>query len=114
MASGSLAREARRRAGITQSELATRVGTTQSAVARLEANRSEPSLERLARIARACDLELVPTLRPADDSDWSVASVNLQLTVDERIRQHQSALRFAHAGRDALRRQRAGESGDRA
>ena len=47
-------------------------------------------------------------LLPADDSDWSVASANLRLSVDDRVRQHQSALRFARAGRDALRRRRGG------
>ncbi|HEY5727341.1 MAG TPA: helix-turn-helix transcriptional regulator [Acidimicrobiia bacterium] len=102
MTAGSLAREARRRSGLTQAELARRIGTTQSAVARLESDRSATSLERLARIARACGLELVPTLRIADDSDWSVASTNLRLDVDARVRQHQAALRFASAGRAAL------------
>ncbi|MET0831886.1 MAG: helix-turn-helix transcriptional regulator [Acidimicrobiia bacterium] len=102
MTAGSLAREARRRSGLTQAELASRIGTTQSAVARLENDRSATSFDRLARIARACGLELVPTLRPADDSDWSVASANLRLDVDARVRQHQAALRFASAGRGAL------------
>jgi transcriptional regulator with XRE-family HTH domain len=101
MDGGQLAREARRRAGLTQAELAERIGTTQSAVARLERGRTDPSVERLGRIVRACDLELVPALRPADDSDWSVASANLLLDVDDRVRQHQAALRFARAGRAA-------------
>ena len=108
MAAGSLAREARRRAGLTQAELGRRVGTTQSAVARLERGGTEPSLERLGRIARACGLDLVPTLRPADDSDWSVARANLRLDVDARVRQHAAALRFARAGRAALERRRGG------
>jgi transcriptional regulator with XRE-family HTH domain len=101
MKAGSLVQEARRRAGLSQAELAERIGTTQSAVARLERGRSAPSAERLARIVRACGLELVPSLRPADDSDWSVASANLRLDVDARVRQHRAALRFATAGRRA-------------
>jgi transcriptional regulator with XRE-family HTH domain len=104
MTTGSLAREARRRAGLTQAELAARLGTTQSALARLENDRSATSLDRLARIARTCGLELVPTFRRADDSDWSVASANLRLDVDARIRQHQAALRFVAAGRKAVGR----------
>jgi hypothetical protein len=103
---GSLVKEARRRGGLTQAELAARIGTTQSAVARLEGGGSAPSLERLSRISRACGLELVPTLLPRDDSDWSVASQNLRLDVDDRVRQHQAALRFARAGRVAARRAR--------
>jgi transcriptional regulator with XRE-family HTH domain len=108
MRSGWLVREARRRGNLTQAELAARLGTTQSAVARLEGGGSAPSLERLGRIAGACGLELVPTLRPGDDSDWSVASANLRLDVDARVRQHQAALRFARAGRTARGGHRAG------
>jgi transcriptional regulator with XRE-family HTH domain len=106
--SGWLVREARRRGNLTQAELAARLGTTQSAVARLERGGSAPSLERLSRIARACGLELVPTLTPGDDSDWSVASANLRLDVDARVRQHQAALRFARDGRTARGRHRVG------
>jgi transcriptional regulator with XRE-family HTH domain len=102
MTAGSLAREGRRRAGLTQAELASRIGTTQSAVARLENDRAACSFERLARIARACGLELVPMLLTADDSDWSVASTNLRLDVDARVRQHQAVLRFSSAGRAAM------------
>jgi transcriptional regulator with XRE-family HTH domain len=101
-----LIREARRRAGLTQAELAERIGTTQSAIARLERGRSAPSAERLAWIVRACGLELVPTLQPADDSDWSLASANLRLDPDARVRQHQAALRFARAGRRAASERR--------
>jgi hypothetical protein len=102
MRGGTVVREARRRAGLTQADLARRVGTTQSAIARLERGRSEPDLERVAELARACGLELVPMLREADDSDWSLAVANLGLSVDERARQHRSVLRFAREGRAAL------------
>lgn len=104
MTGGTLVREARRRAGITQEELARRVGTTQSAVARLERGRTEPSVRRLRTLARACGLELGVSLTPVDDSDWGVALANLDLSVDERVRQHQAALRFARAGRESLER----------
>jgi transcriptional regulator with XRE-family HTH domain len=102
MRGGTIVREARRRAGLTQTELAARLGTTQSAVARLERGATEPSFERVAAAVRVCGLELVPHVRPADDSDWSVASGNLALTVDQRVRRHRSAVRFAEAGRRAL------------
>lgn len=103
-----MVKEARRRAELTQAQLAARIGTTQSAVARLERGDSSPSLARLTQIARACGLELVPTLRPADESDWSVASANLRLDVDTRVRQHQAALRFARAARKAAGGRRGG------
>ena len=99
-------REARRRAGITQAELARRVGTTQSAVARVERSRSDPSFERVRELVAACGLDLRWALEIPDDSTWSVALANLALDVDARVRQNERAVRFAHAGREALRRAR--------
>lgn len=48
-------REAR---GLSQRELAERVGTTQSAIARLEGGNISPSLPTLDKIAEALDVEL--------------------------------------------------------
>lgn len=101
---GALIREARRRAGLTQAELARRAGTTQSAIARVERGRSIPSLDHVRRLVWACGFDLQPRLSPADDSDWDVARSNLSLDVDARVRQHQAAMRFARAGRSAMRR----------
>lgn len=44
---------ARARAGLTQAELAEKMHTTQSTIARLESGRSLPSLRTLARYAEA-------------------------------------------------------------
>jgi transcriptional regulator with XRE-family HTH domain len=98
---GQLIREARRRARLTQAELGVRLGTTQSAIARLERGRTEPAFSRVVDAVRACGMDLVPRLVDVDDADWSVASTNLSLTPDERVRRHQRALRFAFAGRQA-------------
>ena len=57
-------RQARERVGLTQAELAARIGSTQPAVARLEAGGSTPSLRTLRRIAAALGFELVVELRP--------------------------------------------------
>jgi transcriptional regulator with XRE-family HTH domain len=102
MKGGLLVREARRRAGLSQAELARRTGTTQSAISRLENGDSGVSLESLRKMARACGFDIGLRLMPTDDSDWSVASGNLGVGVDERVRRHQAALRFARAGRKAL------------
>lgn len=102
MQARDLVKEARRRAGLTQRELADRLGTTQSAIARLERGGAAPSYERVADTVRACGMDLVPQLLPPDDADWSVASTNLALDPDARVRRHQAALRFAIAGRRAL------------
>ena len=56
-------RAARERSGMTQAELASRIGSTQPAIARLEAGGVTPSLETLRRIAAALGLELVVELR---------------------------------------------------
>ena len=45
--------KARRRAGLTQAELAERLGTIPSAVARLESGQRMPSIRMLLRIAKA-------------------------------------------------------------
>ena len=57
-------RRARERVGMTQAELASRIGSTQPAVARLEAGGVTPSLATLRRVAAALRLELVVDLRP--------------------------------------------------
>lgn len=44
---------ARRKAGLTQREVAERMGTTQSAVSRVESGTAEPSLDFVERYARA-------------------------------------------------------------
>jgi transcriptional regulator with XRE-family HTH domain len=45
--------EARTRAGLTQADVAQRMGTTQSAVARMESGRALPSLRTVERFAQA-------------------------------------------------------------
>lgn len=57
--------EARRAAGLTQAEIAARMGTTQSVVARLENARHMPTFDMVARyaaaIGRRVDVQLVPS-----------------------------------------------------
>jgi transcriptional regulator with XRE-family HTH domain len=45
--------ELRSRAGLTQEELARKMGTTQPVVARLESGRARPSMRTLERLAQA-------------------------------------------------------------
>ena len=56
---GSLIRDARRHKGLTQSELARSLGTSQSAVARIEQGQQNLSLDTLARIGESLDSEFV-------------------------------------------------------
>jgi ribosome-binding protein aMBF1 (putative translation factor) len=48
----------RDRAGLTQAELASRIGTTQSSIARIENGGSLPTVEILARLPRAMGISL--------------------------------------------------------
>jgi chemotaxis signal transduction protein/DNA-binding XRE family transcriptional regulator len=56
--------EARRRAGISQRELARRAGTSQAAVARIERARQSPSAATLRRLIAACGVDLQLDLPP--------------------------------------------------
>jgi transcriptional regulator with XRE-family HTH domain len=96
---GMLIREARRRAGVSQTELARRIGTTQSAIARLERGKTEPSLKRIQEILRALGLDLRVGIVPLDDSNWLDAQTNLRLGLDARVRQNQRILRAAREAR---------------
>lgn len=80
--------EARRRAQLTQRELAERAGTTQSSVARWESGRSEPSFANVVRLLRLCGFVLDVHLELYDDGlrdDWSQAQAVLRCTPDELV-----------------------------
>lgn len=49
---------ARESAGLTQAELARRMGTTQSAIAAIESGARTPTVDLLERLARACGARL--------------------------------------------------------
>lgn len=51
--------EARNKKGLTQEELAKRVGTKQSAIARLESGNTNPSITFLEKITKAVGSDLV-------------------------------------------------------
>jgi transcriptional regulator with XRE-family HTH domain len=93
MSPSEIVRLARRNADLTQSELAERLGTTQSAISRLESGRIQPSFETLERVASACgsavQLLLVRAEAPAPDLESDLA-----LTPDQRLRQLLRAVGF--------------------
>jgi transcriptional regulator with XRE-family HTH domain len=66
-----LAREliaARVRAGLTQEQLAQRMGTTQSAIARLESGQRMPGVRTLERLAEATGTRLVVRFERTGDA----------------------------------------------
>ena len=100
--SATVIRQARRRAGLTQGELAARAGTTQSAVARWERGASRPTVERLESLVAACGLELRLAVADVNPGDIAALRRNLALTVDERVARVVHLHRFVAAGRAAL------------
>jgi transcriptional regulator with XRE-family HTH domain len=64
---GSAVRAARRRAGVSQAELAERAGTSQPSIARLEKGRVSPTVITLDRIARALGSDLVIDFEPQSE-----------------------------------------------
>jgi len=58
--------EARRRAGLTQQQLARKMGTTQPVVARLESGSTSPSLRTLQRLAEATGSRLLISFEPRE------------------------------------------------
>jgi transcriptional regulator with XRE-family HTH domain len=85
MYGGDLVREARRRAGLTQRELAARAGTTQSSIARLETGQTNPSFDLVVRLIKLCGFRLDVFLDPYDDSDLAQAEALKLLRVEERL-----------------------------
>jgi predicted transcriptional regulator len=76
---------ARRRAGLSQRELADRAGVPQSTVARIERGVIDPRWSTVVRIIDACDEELVVTPRPGKGVDRTVIRELLKLTPRQRI-----------------------------
>lgn len=85
MLGSDLIREARRRRGLTQQELADRAGTTQSAVARWESGRTSPDLATVQRLVHLCGLQLEVAIVDPDDSDLAQAERLLRLAPGERL-----------------------------
>lgn len=73
MNGGDLIKEARRRAGLTQQQLADRMGTTQSVIARWESGRRSPTFLTAEKAIRECGLSLSARLVPFDDGPLGVA-----------------------------------------
>ena len=87
MTSGTLIRQARLRAGLSQVELSERSGKDRAQIARWERDVVQPSLETLRELLRACgfdlDLALVP-YEPDNRRDTQLRKA-LQRTPQERL-----------------------------
>jgi transcriptional regulator with XRE-family HTH domain len=100
---GKLVADARRRAGLTQAELAKRLAISQAAVAQLERADSNPRLATLDRALRATGVELVLATRPRRATvDESLIRQQLELKPAERLQgletMYEQARRLTSAG----------------
>lgn len=79
MTSGTLIREARLRAGLSQGELSERSGKDRAQIARWEHDVVQPSFETLRELVRACGFDLDLTLVPYDVDDQATARLRASL-----------------------------------
>lgn len=83
---GQLLRETRERHGLSQVQLATRAGTRQSAISRIEADKVSPSVDTLRELLRVMGEDLVLTAKTRDFGvDATLNEANLEYTPSQRI-----------------------------
>jgi len=103
-APAALLREARRRAGLSQRQLAHRARTAQSVVARIERGQTSPSWDTLTRLLAAAGFaihsELYPRSSPRSHMLDDVARI-LALPPERRLDEVRNLSRFVHAARRA-------------
>jgi predicted nucleotidyltransferase/DNA-binding XRE family transcriptional regulator len=80
-------RRARRRAGLTQVELAAKAGMTQSVISAYESGRRQPSLPTLEALVEAAGFDLTIGLRRSSDRRGQLTG-----PLGQRVRRHRAAL----------------------
>jgi transcriptional regulator with XRE-family HTH domain len=86
MRGGDYVLMARRRAGLTQRELAERLGLRQATIARWERGDRQVGIEEIESVAAACGLHLEAHLVVEDRSWWPQIALQLELDPLERVR----------------------------
>lgn len=85
---GTLIREARRRARLSQTDLARRAGVAQPVISAYEADRREPGLRTLAKLVEATGHQLAFGLIPAPPNQLGLPDTRL----GRRLRRHRRAV----------------------
>jgi transcriptional regulator with XRE-family HTH domain len=86
MRGGDYVMMARRRAGLTQRQLAERLGLRQATIARWERGDRGVSVDDVELVAHACGLQLDAHLQVEDRSWWPQIAMQLELEPLERVR----------------------------
>ena len=95
----SLVREARRRAGLTQAQLAERAGVPQSTVGRIESGARVPSTELVERLVEAAGWNVSVSLSEPDPGTDSMFERTLRRSPAERLSDATRVARFVLRGR---------------
>lgn len=105
MTAGQLLREARRRHGLTQQQLAARARTSQAAISRIERDLVSPSVATLASLLDLMGEELELSTHEIDyGHDRTLLRQNLALTPEQRIERQASWSRGMRGLQRAARR----------
>jgi transcriptional regulator with XRE-family HTH domain len=106
MAPAILLRQARHSAGLTQAQLAERLGTSQPVVARLERRDANPTWETLVRALHATgyDVQLAPLDPTSAELDLDQLRERLAMTPGQRLRTFQESQRSLERLRARARR----------
>jgi transcriptional regulator with XRE-family HTH domain len=84
----SLLKDARRKAGLTQAELARRLGVSQAAISKLERPGANPAVETLDRALRATGQRLKLGANPwRSGVDETLIAQQLRMSPDQRLAQ---------------------------
>jgi transcriptional regulator with XRE-family HTH domain len=86
MRGGDFVLMARRRAGLSQRELAERLGCRQATIARWERDERHPSFEETQAAVRACGFDLAGSIVADDRSWWPQIALQLEQSPSERVR----------------------------
>jgi len=100
---GLLIREARRRQGLSQRELAKRLGTSHAAVTRWEKGLVRPPWDTVVEAIRRAGLDLRISLVEADGHDLGLARERLSRSPSERLADLAAMASFIERGRHAPR-----------
>lgn len=92
MRGGELVRLARRRAGVSQAQLARRLGTKQPVVARWETGSRSPDYDTVLSAVRACGFDLSAQLLDFDPQEEAQIQFWLSMTPLDRLAANQSML----------------------
>lgn len=82
---GRMLRHARRRAGLTQRQLAAKAGIPQETIARIEAGRTDPRVSTLDRLLEGCGFGLEHLPRLGIGIDRPQVTERLHIAVGDRL-----------------------------